>query len=161
MIVSEKTLKWALRAYPPLFFQRIWVKKFHKGFRGADIKISSSVFNRNYNGSIFGGTIFAATDPFYSILFDQLLQREGFKIRVWLKSADIQYLRPGRSALYFTIVITDEMLNEAIEKLNSTGKFIKAYPIEVTDGQGLVCATVMNEVYIRNLHSGEHGPVAY
>lgn len=161
MIVSEKTLKWALRFYPPLFFQRIWIKKFHKGFRGADIKINRSILNRNYNGSIFGGTIFAATDPFFAILFDQLLQREGFKVRVWLKSATIQYLKPGRANLHFTITITDEMLKDAIITLNENGKFVKAYPIEVTDGHGLVCATVMNEVYIRNLHSGENGPVAY
>lgn len=161
MIVSEKTLKWALCLYPPLFFQRIWVKKFHSGFRGADVKISKSLFNRNYNGSIFGGTIYAATDPFYAILFDQLLQREGFKIRVWLKSASIQYIKPGRSSLYFTITITDEMLNDAITTLKNNGKFIKAYPMEITDRHGEICATVMNEVYIRNLHSGEHGPVAY
>jgi len=161
MIVSEKTLEWALCLYPPLFFQRIRVKKFHSGFRGVDVRISKSLFNKNYNGSIFGGTIYAATDPFYAILFDQLLQREGFKIRVWLKSASIQYLKPGRSALYFTVIITDDMLNEAIETLNTNGKFIKAYPMEIKDINGEVCATVMNEVYIRNLHKGEHGPVAY
>lgn len=161
MIVSESTLKWGLRFYPPLLFQRIWVKKFHQGFRGADVKIYKSLFNKNYNGSIFGGTIYAATDPFYALLFDQLLQRQGFKIRVWLKSASIQYLKPGRSALYFTILITDEMLNDAIEALNTSGKFVKAYPMEIKNRDGEVCATVMNEVYVRNLHSGENGPVAY
>lgn len=161
MIVSERTLKWGLRFYPPLLFQRIWVKKFHQGFRGADVKIYKSLFNKNYNGSIFGGTIYAATDPFYALLFDQLLQRQGFKIRVWLKSASIQYLKPGRSALYFTILITDEMLNDAIEALNTSGKFVKAYPMEIKNRDGEVCATVMNEVYVRNLHSGENGPVAY
>ncbi|RAJ30270.1 DUF4442 domain-containing protein [Pedobacter cryoconitis] len=161
MIVSERTLKWGLRFYPPLLFQRIWVKKFHKGFRGADVKIYKSLFNKNYNGSIFGGTIYAATDPFYALLFDQLLQRQGFKIRVWLKSASIQYLKPGRSALVFTIIITDEMLNDAIEALNTSGKFVKAYPMEIKNSDGEVCATVMNEVYVRNLHSGENGPVAY
>lgn len=161
MIVSEKTLKWALCLYPPLLFQRIWVKKFHSGFRGVDVKINKSLFNKNYNGSIFGGTIYAATDPFYALLFDQLLQREGFKIRVWLKSASIQYLKPGRSALYFTIFITDEMLNEAIETLNNGGKFVKAYPMEIKNKDGEVCATVMNEVYVRNLHNGENGSVAY
>lgn len=161
MIVSERTLKWGLRFYPPLLFQRIWVKKFHQGFRGADVKIYKSLFNKNYNGSIFGGTIYAATDPFYALLFDQLLQRQGFKIRVWLKSASIQYLKPGRSALFFTIIITDEMLNDAVEALNTSGKFVKAYPMEIKNSAGEVCATVMNEVYVRNLHSGENGPVAY
>lgn len=161
MVVSENTLKWGLCFYPPLLFQRIWIKKFHKGFRGVDVKINKSLFNKNYNGSIFGGTIYAATDPFYAILFDQLLQRQGFKVRVWLKSAAIQYLKPGRSTLYFTIVITDEMLNDAITALNTSGKFVKAYPMEITDPSGEVCATVMNEVYIRNLHQGEQPRIAY
>lgn len=161
MMVSENTLKWALCLYPPLLFQRIWVKKFHRGFRGVDVKINKSIFNRNYNGSIFGGTIYAATDPFYAILFDQLLQREGFKVRVWLKSASIQYLKPGRSDLFFTIKITDDMLNEAITSLNNTGKFIRAYPMELSNAAGECCAKVINEVYVRNLHQGEAAHVAY
>jgi len=161
MVVSERTLKWALCLYPPLLFQRIWVKKFHKGFRGADVKISKSLFNINYNGSIFGGTIYGATDPFYAILFDQLLQRQGFKVRVWLKSASIQYLKPGRSNLYFTIIITDEMLNDAITTLNAGDKFVRAYPMEIRNSSGEICATVMNEVYIRNLHQGEESRIAY
>jgi acyl-coenzyme A thioesterase PaaI-like protein len=161
MIVSEKTLKWAISLYPPLLFQRIWVKRFHPGFRGVDVKINKSLFNKNYNGSIFGGTIFAATDPFYALLFDQLLQREGFKVRVWLKSASIQYLKPGRSDLFFTLLITDDMLNDAIVTLNNNGKFIRAYPMEIKNAAGEICATVLNEVYVRNLHTGEENHVAY
>lgn len=150
-----------MRLYPPLLFQRIWVTRFHKDFRGVDVKISKSIVNKNYNGSIFGGTIYSATDPFYALLFDQLLQRKGFKVRVWLKSASIQYLKPGRTHLYFTINVTDEMLNEAIHTLNANGKFIKAYPMEIFNKQGELCATVMNEVYIRSLHTGEEPRVAY
>ncbi|RZK80929.1 MAG: DUF4442 domain-containing protein [Pedobacter sp.] len=161
MVVSERTLKWGLCLYPPLLFQRIWVKKFHKGFRGVDVKINKSLFNKNYNGSIFGGTIFAATDPFYALLFDQILQRKGFKVRVWLKSASIQYLKPGRTDLHFTVVITDEMISDAVNALNTTGKFIKAYPMQITTLDGEVCATVLNEVYVRNLHHGEKPRVAY
>jgi len=161
MIVSEKTLKWVMCLYPPLLFQRIWIKKFHPGIRGVDVKINKSLFNKNYNGSIYGGTIYSATDPFYAILFDQLLQRKGFKTRVWLKSASIQYLKPGHDDLFFTVVITDDMLNEAIEALTTLGKFVKAYPMEITNKSGEICATVTNEVYIRNLHYGEKPVVAY
>lgn len=138
-----------MRLYPPLLFQRIWVRSFRPGFRGAEVKIAKSLFNKNYNGSIFGGTIYAATDPFFALLFDQLLQRKGYKVRVWLKSASIQYLKPGLGSLYFTIQITDEMLEEAVLALDGPGKFIKAYPMEIKNNQGEICATVMNEVYIR------------
>jgi hypothetical protein len=161
MIVSEKTLKWGLCLYPPLLFQRIWVRRFHAGFRGVDVKINKSLFNKNYNNSIFGGTIYAATDPFYALLFDQLLQRKGFKVRVWLKSASIQYLKPGRGDLFFTVTISDDMLDEAILALTTTGKFVKAYPMELNSSSGELCATVMNEVYIRNLHHGEQPRIAY
>ncbi len=150
-----------MRFYPPLLFQRIWVQRFHKGFKGVDVKIAKSVVNSNYNGSIYGGTIYGATDPFYAILFDQLLQRKGFKTRVWLKSASIQYLKPGHNHLYFTVTISDEMLHEAITALTTVGKFVKAYPMEIFTKEGLLCATVSNEVYIRNLHHGEKPVVAY
>ena len=161
MVVSENTLKWAMRFYPPLFFQRIWVKRFHKGFTGVDVKIVKSLFNTNYNRSIFGGTIFSASDPFFAILFDQILQRRGFKVRVWLKSAQINYLKPGRSSLYFTIIIKESDITEAEDTLRTVGKFVKSYPLEILNSYGEVCATVQNEVYIRNLYHGEGQVVAY
>jgi hypothetical protein len=160
MIVSERTLKWAMCLYPPLLFQRIWVKKFHPGFKGVDVKVANSFLNRNYNGSIFGGTIYAATDPFYALLFDQLMQRSGFKVRVWLKSAAIQYLKPGLSDLYFTIIISDEMIAEAEASLNDTGKFVKSYPMELFNSKGELCASVMNEIYLRTKFPGEKQKVA-
>ena len=152
MIVSENMLKWGMRFYPPLFFQRIWVKKIHKGFAGIDVKINRSIFTTNLGNSIFGGTIFSATDPFYALLFNQQMQRKGFKISVWLKSAHIQYLKPGRTDLYFSLSITPDMVSEVEKTLNTEGKFIKAYPIEIFDKQGELCASVMNEVYIGNLN---------
>jgi hypothetical protein len=161
MIVSEKVLKWGLCLYPPFLFQRISITKFYPDFMGVDVKIAKSLFNKNYNGSIFGGTIYCATDPVYALLFDQVLQRKGYKVRVWLKSASIQYLKPGRSNLYFTVFLSPEMLEEAVHTLDTVGKFVKAYPIHITNKEGELCATVMNEVYVRNLHVGEKSTIAY
>lgn len=161
MKVSAKTLKWALRFYPPLFFQRIWVVNFGVDFKSVKVKINKSFLNTNYNKSIFGGTIFSATDPFYALLFDQLLRIRGFKTRVWLKSASIQYLKPGRTDLHFKIIITDEDVAEAEVALVEVGKFIKTYQIEIYNKEGLLCATAQNEVYVRNLFHGENHTIAY
>lgn len=161
MVVSESTMKWGLRFYPPMFVQRIWVQKFGKGFTSVEVKIKKSIFNRNFNNSIFGGTLFSAADPFYAILFDQILNRRGYKVRSWLKSAQIQYLKPGRSDLYFKISLTEEDITEAEHILNTIGKYIKAFPVEIYDKDGQLCVTVMNEVYIRNLHLGENRTIAY
>ncbi len=150
-----------MRFYPPLFFQRIWVQKFGKGFTSAKVKINKSFLNKNYNDSIFGGTIFAGADPFYALLFDQVLQRRGFKVRVWLKSARIQYIKPGRTNLYFNIRISEEEIAEAEHILNTVGKFVKEFPIEMYDKNGELCVSIINEVYVRNLHAGEKRKIAY
>ncbi len=137
--------------YPPLLFQRIWVKKIHKDFKGVDIKINRCLFTTNLGNSIYGGTIFSAADPFYALLFGQIMQRRKFKVTVWLKSAQICYLKPGRTDLYYTIRISEEMLEEMGNALKREGKFVKAYPIEIFDTRGELCATATNEVYLRNL----------
>jgi len=144
-------MKWLMRLYPPMLFQRIWVKKVEKGFRGIEVKINRSLFTTNLGNSIFGGTIFSATDPFYALLLGQVLRKKGFHVTVWLKSAHINYLKPGRSNLHFRIEVTDEMIAEAEQAIREQGKFIKAYPINVFDRADVLCATAMNEVYIRNL----------
>jgi hypothetical protein len=161
MVVSENMLKWAMRFYPPLFFQRIWVIKFDRGFTGVHVKISKSFLNVNYNRTIFGGTIFSASDPFFALLFDQILQRRGLKCRVWLRSAEIRYLKPGATNLYFTISLSEEQIKEAETILVTEGKFVKAYPMNIFSSEGLLCATVINEVYIRNLYKGEEQTIAY
>ncbi|KAA8478520.1 uncharacterized protein DUF4442 [Arcticibacter tournemirensis] len=153
MLVSERTLKWAMRFYPPLLFQRIWVERFQRDFRGVDVKIARSILNLNYNRSIFGGTIYAAADPFYAVLFHQILQKRGYKVQVWQKSAEIDYVKPGMSSLYFSARLDDAEISEACSSLDSDGKFVKSYTIEIKNKAGELCATVESTVYIRKLYS--------
>lgn len=148
MKVSENILKWAMRLYPPLLFQRIWVKKIHPGFRGADIKINRCLFTLNFGDAIFGGTIYTATDPFYAMLFGQILKHKGYKVSVWLKSASIHFLKPAKSDLNYTINISDNMIMEAESALNTTGVYLKTFQIEIYS-KGLLHAIAKNEIYIR------------
>lgn len=152
MKVSANLLKWLLRFYPPLLFQRIWVLNLGKDFRSARVKISRSLLNRNYNRSIFGGTIYAATDAFYPVLFHQIFSHEDYKIIVWLKSAAIQYIKPGMTNLYFDIRISEEQISEARQILDTDGKYIETFPVELYNTDKELCATVLSEVYIRNLN---------
>src|ERR1700760_4132974 len=139
MRVSENVLKWALRFYPPLLFQRIWVTRFEKGFRGVKVKVNKSLINNNYNNSIFGGTIFASADPFYPLLFHQVLTHKGYKVRVWLKSAEIDYIKPGRTDLIFHIKISEEDIQEVEHVLNTGGKYVKAHLVEMYSKDGELC----------------------
>nr|WP_067061705.1 DUF4442 domain-containing protein [Mucilaginibacter sp. L294] len=152
MVVSENTLKWIMRLYPPLLFQRIWVRGFDEGFRGVRVKIIKSIFNKNYNGSIFGGTIFAAADPFYPVLFDRVLNTGDRKLRIWSKSSKIDFLKPALSSVSFHIILTDADIELAIQTLNTNGKYEHGFLVEIYDNNNEVCASLMNEVYLRDLN---------
>ena len=52
------------------------------------IKISLNYKNRNYMGTMFGGSMLSATDPIYMI---QLLQILGDDYVVWDKSTNIRF----------------------------------------------------------------------
>lgn len=155
MLVSEGVLKWAISFYPPLFFQRIRVLRFYKGFRGVEVKITRSIFNKNFNGAIFGGTIFAAADPFYPLLFHQVLINKGYKLRTWSQSLSIHFLKPAKTNLHFKINISDADLEECEQILNTIGKYRKAFPIDIYDKNGTLCASVSCMVYLRNLNYAE------
>jgi hypothetical protein len=152
MVVSENTLKWIMRLYPPLLFQRIWVREFNKGFKGVSVTIIKSIFNKNYNGSIFGGTIFAAADPFYPVLFDRALNTGDRKLKIWSKSSNINFLKPALSNLSFQIILSDADIELAIHTLNTTGKYENSFPIDIYNNNNEVCVSLMNEVYIRDLN---------
>lgn len=152
MKLSAISLKWILNFYPPFFFQRIWVKKVHQGFEGIDVKINKSFLNINANKTIFGGTIFSALDPIYPILLDQACKAKGMKNTVaWLKSAKIDYLKPGRTNLQFSIRLLEEEIEEAYNTIQEKGKIVKTFTTEIFDKEGVKCAVCQNEIYIRNL----------
>lgn len=148
-----------MRFYPPLFFQRIWVIKFQKRFRGVHVKISKSILNRNYNNSIFGGTIFSGADPFYPVLFYQLLTIKGYQVVAWSKSSHIHFLKPAMTDLYFKIGIDEETISECEQELNAAGKFVKVFITDIYDKNEQLCVSVSNEIYIRDLNYVENGAV--
>jgi len=152
MKLTPISLKWILRTYPPFFFQRIWVQKIHEGFKGIDVKIYKSFLNINSNKTVFGGTIFSSLDPIHSILLDQAFKAKGMKNTVaWLKSAKIDYLKPGRTNLQFSVRLRDEEIEEAYTVIQENGKIVKTFTTEIFDKDGTKCAVCQNEIYIRNL----------
>lgn len=157
MKLSPISLKWLLRIYPPFFFQRIWVKSIFEDFKGIDVKIYKGPLNINSNKTIFGGTIFSAIDPIYPLLLDQAFRAKGMKNTVaWLKSAKIDYLRPARTDLQFSVRLQDDEIENAYNTIQENGKIVKTFTTDIFDKNGVKCAVSTNEIYIRNLNFDVH-----
>ncbi len=151
MKVSANTLKWVIRFYPALFFQRIWVIAIAKDFSYAKVRVKQSFLNRNGNGSIFGGSIAAAGDPFFVLLFYQHFVQKGFTLKSWLKSLHINFTKPAFSDLILHFEIKEEEWIEAEKSLNLKGKFVQTFTVRALNNEGEICANIEAEVYLRNL----------
>ncbi len=122
------------------------------GFLGADVKINRSLMNINSNKTIFGGTIFSAIDPFYPILLDQYFKHQGISRTVaWLKTAHIDYIKPGKYDLEVSIRLNNQILEETLKTIKKEGKVVRTFQTQVFDKHGTLCAVAHNEVYIRDL----------
>jgi acyl-coenzyme A thioesterase PaaI-like protein len=101
---------------------------------------------RNYVGTIFGGSMYAAIDPIYMIM---LIRRLGPDFVVWDKAATIFFKKPGRETLHARFAVTDEELAAIRAELESQRSVDRTYRVELVDRSGTICATVEKIIYIR------------
>jgi acyl-coenzyme A thioesterase PaaI-like protein len=101
---------------------------------------------RNYVGTIFGGSIYAAVDPIYMIM---LIRRLGPEFVVWDKAATILFKKPGRETLRARFTVTDGELAAIRAELDSQRSVDRTYLVELVDGSGSICSTVEKIIYIR------------
>ncbi|HEV2720138.1 MAG TPA: DUF4442 domain-containing protein [Thermoanaerobaculia bacterium] len=139
-------LRWKLKLFPAWRGTGATVTYIADDFRELRVKLPLSWRTRNYVGSIFGGSLYSAVDPWYMILLIQILGR-GYV--VWDKAASIRFRKPGRSTLYATFKFDDAEL-DAIREATAGGQPVdRIYNIDLMDADGVVHASVEKVLYIR------------
>lgn len=119
-------------------------------WREVRVKLPLSWRTRNYVGTIFGGSLYAAVDPFYMLM---LMKNLGPGFVVWDKAATIRFKRPGRTTLTAIFRIDEVELQEIRALLADTPKLDRAYTIELVDAAGVVHAEVEKIVHLHAKHS--------
>jgi hypothetical protein len=115
-------------------------------WRTVKIELSLNWLTKNYVGTIFGGSLFSATDPMYMIMLIKLL---GDDFIVWDKAASIKFLKPGKSKLFATFTVSDEDLREIKETMATAKKMEKPFTVTLVDKDNTPHAAVERLVYIR------------
>jgi hypothetical protein len=149
MKLSPWTAKWFMNLYPPNIFNRIIVKSVSKDFREVEIVIKKSLLNSNLQGTIFGGSLYSAADPYPALLFWQILHRQDIKTEAWLKKAEVEYHKPAASSISLKYTITEKLLSEAMEALFKDGKFSCWYEVQGHNREGDVCVTIKSLIVLK------------
>ena len=149
-MIRRRVLRFVLNIFPPLFFNRIVLKKVSKDYTEFRVVLRRSILNINFHRTIFGGTIFSAFDPYFPTMYYNIFKQKDRKLEIWLKSANIKYKRPANSDLYISFKISNENIIEAENILNKVGKFEKWHKVEAVNDKGIVCAEAEMLIYLRD-----------
>jgi acyl-coenzyme A thioesterase PaaI-like protein len=113
--------------------------------RAVRVKLPLTWRTKNIYGTLFGGAMYAATDPLYAILIKVGL---GPGYIIWDKVGAIRYKKPGRSTLYAECRVTDEELAILKAQLESQPSVDVEREIDLVDDQGVVHAVVRKTIYV-------------
>ncbi len=114
-------------------------------WREVKIKLPLNWRTRNYVGTIFGGSIYGAIDPFYMLMLMHIL---GPGYTVWDKAANIRFRRPGKSVLFADFHLSDEEIVEIKNLADGAASIDRVYNVELKDRDGVVHAHIEKTLYI-------------
>ncbi len=121
-------------------------------WREVRIALPLSLRTRNYVGTIFGGSMYAAVDPFYMIM---LIRNLGPEYVVWDRAASIRFLAPGRTTLHARFALDEAELAAIRAALERERSVDRTYRIDLADAAGVVHAVVEKTVYVRRRRPGD------
>jgi acyl-coenzyme A thioesterase PaaI-like protein len=137
--------RWFFNLFPAYRGTGAWITYIAADWREMRVKLPLSWQTRNYVGTIFGGSMYAAVDPMYMIMLIKIL---GPDFTVWDKGASIQFKKPGRSTLYAQFLLAPSELEAIRTGLQEENHLNRVYHIDLKDNQGKVHATVEKTVYV-------------
>ncbi len=121
------------------------VKVVTRDLLSVKVEIPLNYKNRNYVGSMFGGSLFSATDPIYMI---QLIQILGNEYVVWDKSATIQYKKPARSRVYVTFEFSITEIEDIKNQVEQSGYINLVKHVNLVSSEGDVFAHLEKTIFI-------------
>ena len=133
-----------------MIFNGVRVLSVSKDFTALKLRIRRTLFTRNHSGSIFGGSLFSAVDPYYALMFWQIFQQQEIDCSTWLKSAEIKYLKPANKKLYASLIISEEEKKEALLTIKSQGRFDAHYTIYLVDKEGVKYVEINQLITLKN-----------
>lgn len=78
-----------------------------------------------------------------------ILNNLGKGYIVWDKRSEIEYVSPGMKTVFAEFHIWDEDLDEIKREVDSAGKYLKWFEVEIKSADGTVVAIVKKQIYIR------------
>jgi len=135
-----------INLWPPLLCSGIRVRRITPDWREVEVELRLAWWNRNAVGTLFGGSLFAMTDPFYALM---LLHNLGPGFIVWDRAAEIDFVAPGRDVARAQFRLPLESLEEIRAATANGDKYLPTFSVDITDRAGRLVSRVNRQLYVR------------
>ena len=135
-----------INAWPPFVAQCVRVTGIAQDWSWVEVRMDLRPENANFFGTAWGGTLFSMLDPFLPILIERQL---GAGYAVWDATAEIDFVRPGRSAISGRVEAPAEVIEEIRVATTDGEKLLRWFEMPLVDEAGEVVAVQRRQIYVR------------
>ena len=150
MKITPRLLRLILNLYGPYLGAGVHITHISNDWRELRVSMKLHWYNRNAVGTHFGGSLYSMVDPHFMLLLMKLL---GKTYIVWDKSSNIDFIRPVKGPVHAVIRISKEDEMRLRERVESTGKYLPEFEVQIHDDEGNPVALVKKVLYVRKKNS--------
>jgi acyl-coenzyme A thioesterase PaaI-like protein len=140
-------IRFIFNIWPPFRGAGIKVINISPDYLSVDVSLRMQLFNKNYAGVHFGGSLFAMIDPFFMVL---LAKHLGPQYIVWDKAAHIAFKKPGKGTIHARCEYTLDEIASIRQETDRAGKYIFDRTVDLFNQQNEIVATIVKTIYVRH-----------
>lgn len=143
---QTRIARWLFNLFPATRRTSMRILYIASDWMEVKIKLPYNWKTKNYHGTMFGGSMYAAIDSPYLVMLTKVL---GDGYMVWDKSATIRFRKPAKTHLYATFLIDQQEIDTIRTILLEKDKVDRVYPIELKDNKDVVYASFEKTLHIK------------
>ncbi|WP_233568662.1 MULTISPECIES: DUF4442 domain-containing protein [Kocuria] len=143
---SPKALAMGMSLWPPFLGAGVQVREIAPDWRRVRVTIRARPWTSNYVGTVFGGTMLSATDPFWMLI---LMKNLGSEYIVWDRQVVARFRRPGHGHLHAEFALDQGTLEELLAAADTGERVLRWFSTDLIDDDGQTVATVRREIYLK------------
>ncbi len=132
--------------WPPYLASGIKVIDFDLDEGYVVSQLKQAPWNSNAYGTLYGGSLFSMCDPFYVFI---LAHKLGKAYYVWDIESNIRFKKATKSKVQARFQVTDQEIQEIIEKAESGEKVLPEFTADIVDLDGNTIAEVYKKLYVK------------
>lgn len=145
--LGPRAFRITMHAFPPIRNTGVKVDHISDDWRHWRLRLPLGIKTRNYVGTHFGGTLYAAADPHMMLAWMHIL---GPRFEVWDKAASIRFRRPGRGTLRAEFAIPEADV-QAVQELEPGQKTERVHHLAWVDARDQTVAELEKVLHFKRL----------